>query len=268
MKKSSGGGNVKLIVNFTGKVSSEEVQTKAVYSVSFEDYENLAKKVEKNKDYNDALSKIFKNMAFVEQTTSFKIDLAKFDYEDYKNLDKFNSINYKTAGKTDEEIENEISADINETMKNDRAKVHKLFSAVGTHDKVKQQVAFLPYQIDFVGKITDTSRNTFTYTYKIYGISFCNIDGKSSNKIPVSEYLLCDADYEAKNIKAYYRDVEVSFTEKRDDFVGNEAQLASFIDSYLKGEKTSSDISVKSAYFGEIPNFGVLSDYNAKIAKY
>lgn len=214
--------NVELIIKYEGlDKDNDEKQVKQIYNVLLDYYNSLVDAEESGNmiSYLDALNAIFENMQFVNKDYQNKCESIKFE---------------------------DCDEDASE-------KINNLLGLEAPQDGVIKQVAFLPLTIEVADWTVDGYTDTFYFTFKLSGISYCETTAENHDEIKQDSELVSDKTYNKNNIKAYYRDIELSSS-----FVGFESfagskpkQLIKALQDFVNGELTEDDFTIATTYFGE-----------------
>jgi len=175
--------------------------------------------------YLDALNEVFKNMQ-------------------YENSEIHDKIDFLTDFSRSEE---------------NFIKINELFKLDFQHDEIIRQIGFLPYNISLVQESKDASDpdHAYKYTYKLSGISYCEVKSESSETIKQSDHIVITSGYNKNHVKAFYRDITISADEPLQYGRPNYATRLSgdinmlFVDSKTRRAKTIDDFDVQTTYFQE-----------------
>lgn len=214
--------NVELIIKYEGiDRLNDKLQASDTFNVLLDYYNTLVDAGESGNmiSYLDALNAVFENMQFVSEEYENKIESIKFDGCDEDASEKINN----------------------------------LLGLEKTYDGIIKQVAFLPITIEVADWIVDGYTDTFYFTFKLSGISYCETTAENSDEIKQDSELVSDKTYNKNKVKAYYRDIELSSS-----FVGLETfagskpkQLIKNFQDFVNGELTKDDFTIVTTYFGE-----------------
>ena len=196
----------------------------AEFNVEYEYYENLvdAEDNENKLDYLDALNDVFANMEFIKEDLNSKITL-ELPQNTEENIAVFNQI----------------------------------FNVEGLNADVTKQVGFTPYYIkmtekEIINTDPETQRNTFKYTYKIYGTSYCETNSENSAYVKNSDKTIMSENFDSNHLKAYNRVMTFSSGGSGVDIV-EEDLLSGDIFRIING--VNNPYTVTNEYFEEVNVF-------------
>jgi len=195
----------------------------AEFNVEYEYYNNLvvAEESENMLEYLDCLNDVFANMTFVkEESNSFVSLHLPYNSEENKNV--FNNI----------------------------------FNVDGLNSNVSKQIGFTPYYVKLENsEIINQNPITHSYTYKIYGVSYCETKSESTAYIKNSDKLIMSENYDNNHLKAYNRVMTFSSIAPT-DILYEELRLSG--DIYMIIDGVNYPYTVTNEYFGEV---NVFEDY-------
>ena len=198
--------------------TGELMRSYIVYKVLIDDYNSLIKAEESGNvlTYLESLEEIFIKMHY--KTDDSHIDIpCKLPEVTGENVNKF----------------------------------HEIFALNDVeNDDVVRQVGFLPYNVELVEYDFDKEKQEVKYTYKIFGISYCETKSESSDIVKTSEDLIINKKYDKKHIKAFNR--EMTFTTTTIQNIGHisENRLAGDIHKIIEG--VNNPYAVETTLFSEI----------------
>ncbi len=148
----------------------------ALFDISTEHYQNLISAKQQNNMlyYLDALNNIFDEMSLIENPMSQEVIPMTLPEDTPENIEKVMDMFA---------IEDEVKP-----------------------DGVIRQIGFMPYHIEVANFTYDEDTVIRKYSYKISGISYCEVNEESSYSVEQSDKLIIESDYKNKNIKAYNRE--------------------------------------------------------------
>ena len=171
-----------LVVYYTAtdplSVSRVGVENYAIYEVLEQYYNNLVE-AEGNNDpveYIKCLNTIFETMTLKEEGELSSYEPITLENATEENIEKFNNI----------------------------------FSAGIQDDNIVRHLGFLPYYVNPTDISFDSDTRIYSCTYKIFGISYCEINTESSSYVKESGNLVMTKNYDSNKIKSYNR--ELTFT--------------------------------------------------------
>ncbi|MGN1222745.1 MAG: hypothetical protein ACI4T1_01275 [Christensenellales bacterium] len=141
-----------------------------------------------------------------------------------------------------------------EDTKENQDKINDLFALDIEDEDIIRQIGFLPTEVidsleDLIYNI-DEETGRVDYTIRIGGISYCETKSENYDIIENGDGLVMTSDnYDSNHVKAYYRVFELSSSvDSFYDFAWYNT-LGKDVLRYLNGEKTKSDIQIKTVTF-------------------
>lgn len=212
------------------------LQTFAEFEAKIEYYENLIKAEESNNMlyYLDCLNELFANM---------------------EKQDVFYGLNNITMKLPENTVEN--IAVFNNIFNVDNVK----------NDDIVRQIGFNPYYVRLVEQQSTKNPDKTYYTYKIYGVSYCETVSESSAFIKQSDKLIMAEDYDKNHVKAFNR--VITFTSSTNEsLILEDKRLSGDIYKIIDG--VNNPYTVTDEYFNEVDvfnNYYKMLDGNKKFEK-
>lgn len=149
------------------------------------------------------------------------------------------------------ETYNPITCKLNENTPENVVKFNEIFNIndVKTDDIIKQ-VGFLPYHVELTSYEFDENTNKYYYTYKIYGISYCETKSENNDVVSSKESLIMEAGYNKNHIKAYNREMTFTSSLSATSHFYEEARLSG--DLYMIMNNMNNSYEVKTTSFKEV----------------
>ena len=191
------------------------------FSTNIDYYENLVEAENSNNMlyYLDSLNELFANMELCGRCDVSSTITMKLPVNTQENIDIFNDIF---------NIDN-----------------------VKTDDLVKQ-IGFVPYYIDFIEKHTTENPVRTYYTYRIYGVSYCETNSENTAYIKENDKLIINENYDNNHVKAFNR--VFTFSSSTDQAtINNDLRLSG--DIYKIIDEVNNPYTVTDEYFAEVDIF-------------